>query len=129
MGAKQSYKLLLVIAVAVVVMLATVCRGSSVGHTPSANEEVLDEFVEFKDQSRQTDDARAAEKAREGKEGSESWTEWAKEKITGGLGLKQDNENFLKQDDENFLKDSSKKASDATYDTASAFEDFTFVLC
>ncbi|KAM1438482.1 hypothetical protein ACFXTO_012466 [Malus domestica] len=121
MGAKQSYKLLLVIAVAVVVMLATVCRGSSVGHTPSANEEVLDEFVEFKDQSRQTDDARAAEKAREGKEGSESWTEWAKEKITGGLGLKQD--------DENFLKDSSNKASDATYDTASAFEDFTFVLC
>ncbi|KAM0997641.1 hypothetical protein ACFX2I_007485 [Malus domestica] len=115
MGAKQSYKLLLVIAVAVVVMLATVCRGSSVGHTPSANEE--------------TDDARAAEKAREGKEGSESWTEWAKEKITGGLGLKQDNENFLKQDDEKFLKDSSKKAFDATYDTASAFEDFTFVLC
>lgn len=105
MASKQPFKVLFVLGV-VAVMLATLCRGSGVGHTSSSDEV-------FKVKTRQPQDE-AAEKERGGRESSdsESWAEWAKEKISGGLGLKQDD------DDEN-----NKKASDAAYDTAKNTKD------
>ena len=95
-------------------MLANLCSGSGVvDHVPSSDEGGRDS-EQFKEKTQQAKDV-AVEKAKEAKEGAESWTEWAKEKLTEGLGLKQNE----------FDKDStlSGKVSNAAYektkDTAS----------
>lgn len=87
-------------------MLATICTGSGVGQTPSGDEEGL-EFDGLKVKTRQPQDE-AAEKERVARESSESWAEWAKEKISGRLGLKQDDE-----------YDPAQKAKEKVLDTAS----------
>lgn len=64
------------------------CRASSVDHMPSTD----DEGREYKDFKAKTQEAqhKASDAAKVAKEASESWTGWAKEKISEGLGLKQD---------------------------------------
>lgn len=87
MASRKSYYIVLLV-IAVAVMLANLCSGSGVvDHVPSSDEGGHD-FEEFKEKTQQAKDV-AAEKAKEAKEGSESWTEWAKEKLSEGLGLKQ----------------------------------------
>lgn len=84
MASKQPSRLFVMVLVMLVVLLAI----SSVGHMESTNgggrehEEVKDtaKHVEYK----------ATETPQETKEASESWAEWAKEKLSEGLGLKQD---------------------------------------
>ena len=61
---------------------------------------------------------KAAESAKEAKEGKESWTEWAKEKITDGLGMKtEDTKETAKETDEKAAELANKskdKILDAT---------------
>lgn len=92
MALKQPFWLLFV----AVVVFATTCSCSSIGHMPSTKEEAND-FGEFKS-------GQAEEKA---SEGSESWTGWAKEKLSEGLGLKHDS------DAKETIKRASERAGDA----------------
>ncbi|KAK4800723.1 hypothetical protein SAY86_021210 [Trapa natans] len=62
-----------------VVVFAATCGASGVGHMPPSNREEAAGFEEFKARTGQTGDM-----------ATKSWTGWAKEKISGGLGLKLD---------------------------------------
>ena len=69
-------------------------------------------------------------KAEEKDQTGETWTEWAKEKITGGLGLKSERQ----EDDEggvkkvtDFTSDSAKKAKDKIQNVASGFNIYIFL--
>lgn len=90
---------------------ASTCGGSGVGHVPSTTEEGRD-FEEVKERAQQTQN-KAAETAKEANEASETWTDWAKEKISEGLGFNKDAD----------AKDAPKKASDTVSDTAKKSEE------
>ena len=94
------------------VIIATTCGAASVGHKPSTNEESRD-YERMKDKTQQTQN-KAEETAKEAKEASESWTEWAKEKITEGLGFK---------DTANDAKDKANQASETVSGTAKRSKD------
>lgn len=92
-------------------VLAPGCGSSGVGHMPSTKEEGED-FEEFKVKTEQAGE-KAADARKEAKESSESWTEWAKEKLSEGLGLKQDETK----------ESATKRASDETTDAAKTAKD------
>lgn len=73
------------------------------GHMPSTEEEARD-YQEMKSKITAKDEG--------GDQSSETWTEWAKDKISGGLGLKHDRQ-----------EDGVKKASDLTSDAAKKTKD------
>jgi hypothetical protein len=74
----------------VLVMLVVLLAISSVGHMESTNEGGR-EYEEVKDTAKHVED-KAEGTAQETKEASESWAEWAKEKLSEGLRLKQDDD-------------------------------------
>ncbi|KAE9602531.1 hypothetical protein Lal_00049936 [Lupinus albus] len=95
-----------VVLVIVMLVFSMKCMCSSVGHMPSTKEEGRD-YKEVK--------AKTSETAKKGKEAIESWTEWAKEKLNEGLGLKNDEDH----------KDSTiKKASDYASDAAKKTKEY-----
>ncbi|KAE8730984.1 Late embryoproteinsis abundant protein D-29 [Hibiscus syriacus] len=115
------------------VLIATsVVRCTSVGHTPSTDDDAKDysrlkaNTEEATDEiNRQTQQAKdelksrtqkatdtASDVRKEAKESTESWTGWAKDKISEGLGFKQDD-----------AMDSIKRTSDSAADTATKAKD------
>lgn len=103
---------LFVMAVAVALAVLTPgCGSSGVGHMPSSKEEGED-FKEFKVKTEQAGE-KAADAGKEAKEASESWAEWAKEKLSEGLGFKQDETK----------ESATKRASDKAADTAKTAKD------
>lgn len=90
-----------------VLVFAMSFRCSSAGHTEEEGEDL--EHLKLK--TKQVGD-KAAETEQEAKEASESWTEWAKERIAGGLGLKAEE-----------AKEAAKKGYDSTAATAKKSKD------
>lgn len=70
-----------------------------------------DKFDVSKVKSKNAGDKKA-ENAKEAKDSSESWTDWAKEKISEGLGLKAEE-----------AKDTAERISDASIDAAKRSKD------
>lgn len=103
MAIKQPYSRLFVL-VLLVVVFAIGCYCTSIGDTPSTNEEL-------KVKTKQAQD-KATETAKEAQEASETWAEWAKEKFSEGLGLKHDE-----------AEETPRKASDMASDTAKKTKD------
>lgn len=96
---------------------------------PSTEEDARD-YHEMKSKVAAKDDKKEKDQT------AETWTEWAKEKITGGLGLK--NEREEDQDDDggvkkvtDFTSDSALKAKDKIQNVASGFTIIIFIgsLC
>lgn len=111
------------------VFMVTICWSGSVGHMPSTEEDARD-YHEMKSKVAAKDDKKEKDQT------AETWTEWAKEKITGGLGLK--NEREEDQDDDggvkkvtDFTSDSALKAKDKIQNVASGFTIIIFIgsLC
>ncbi|XP_022945786.1 late embryogenesis abundant protein D-29-like [Cucurbita moschata] len=80
------------VAVVVLVFMVSFGRSGSVGHMPSTEEEGRD-YQEMKRKM-------AAKEETEKDRSSETWTEWAKKKISGGLGLR----NELREDGVNKIE-------------------------
>lgn len=93
-----------------VTVFAMNCNCSSVGHMPSTKEEVHD-FQQVKEDHHQGN-----------KEGTESWTEWAKEKITEGLGFKHDGKD--KETTTEKVSDTAQKSKDMSKDAAHKTTDY-----
>ncbi|GLU05179.1 hypothetical protein SLE2022_222920 [Rubroshorea leprosula] len=112
MASKQtSWAFILVLVIMTV--LAVDVSSTSIGHTPSRKVEDF-EFSEAKEKTERAKD-KAWETGKETKEATESWTEWAKEKISEGLGLKHDD----------VLKDVAKKTYGSAATTAKSASDST----
>lgn len=104
-----------VMTVILLVFAVSFCRSASVGHMPSTAEEARD-YQEMKSKTAAKDEKERDESS------SESWTEWAKEKIAGGIGRKNEphdeSEDGVKKVTD-FTTDNSKRAKDKIENVAS----------
>lgn len=85
--------------------------GSSSGHDPK--------YEEARVKTQQAAGEKAAETGKEAKEGSESWAEWAKDKISEGLGLGTEKAKDTAKQASNAAMDAAKKTKEKVTDTAS----------
>lgn len=105
MALNKSSRVILYLLICVVVLMAVTAISSDDNQEANKYEEAKGRTEEAKN--------KVGDTAHEAKEASESWTEWAKDKITEGLGFKHDED----------AKDKVRQASESAYDTTKSTKD------